>query len=445
MKWLNKILASDSLRLNLNILYGEYEGRKKVIKFTAWKRKIILLITLSIICVSVILSICQSNRNEQVQFIKRNESGKGDKNVTLIADIGNTGKSEKINVNVEEIKYTDDQLNSYLDEAEKILPKAILGENDSADEISNDLNLIKNLNDYPFNISWKSEKPMLLNSSGKIDKKKIKEELEVSKEKNIPVRLCATLNYEDFICDLYFYVKLTNERTITRESFLEDMKEEIKKESEVTKTDEYQRLPDCVDGIKIRYKQYNPNNVGLVIVIGITCVVCLCISKDKEIEKQIHFRTEQMNRDYPKILNQYALYYCAGMNHRGIWKEICQRYEQKNYSKKEKRYAYEEMLVTLRELDEGVGEIKAYESFAIRCANVNYRAFINLIEQSVKKGGNRLDVILEEEIHKAYQEENNRVRMSAQEMTTKLLIPMVMMLVIVLVIVMIPAFMSINK
>ena len=149
-----------------------------------------------------------------------------------------------------------------------------------------------------------------------------------------------------------------------------------------------------------------------------------------------------MDRDYPQIINQYALYYCAGMNHRAIWQEICNKYE--SDKKGGKRFAYEEMLVTNRKLQEGVGELNAYEEFARRCQNVKYRAFVSLIEQWVQKGGNSLDILLEEEIDKAYKEENNRVRLLAQELSTKLLVPMIMMLVIVLVIVMVPAFISFN-
>lgn len=56
-----------------------------------------------------------------------------------------------------------------------------------------------------------------------------------------------------------------------------------------------------------------------------------------------------------------------------------------------------------------------------------------------------LNVILDEEVLKARREELNRVKMLAQELSTKLLFPMMLMLIIVLVIVMVPAFISFNK
>ena len=157
-------------------------------------------------------------------------------------------------------------------------------------------------------------------------------------------------------------------------------------------------------------------------------------------EGRIQVKKEQMRRDYPEILNKFALYHTAGMNPRSIWNLLSSSYARSN--KKRKRYIYEEMLITNRSMQEGQGELSAYDDFAARVALPEYKVFVNLLQQAVTKGRDDFDRVLYEEMDKAEKQESLKVRITGEEAGTKLLIPMFMMLMIVLVIVMVPAFMS---
>ena len=153
-----------------------------------------------------------------------------------------------------------------------------------------------------------------------------------------------------------------------------------------------------------------------------------------------------MEADYPNILNQYALYFTAGMNPRAIWSAICSRYEHdREISGGVRRYAYEEMIMAKRMMDEGLSEIAAYDLFATRCDNVRYRAFISFVKQTAQKGGDGLKSVLYEEMEKAKAEKNNLIKVAASEAETKLLLPMFMMLIVVIAIVMVPAFIGLNS
>jgi hypothetical protein len=99
---------------------------------------------------------------------------------------------------------------------------------------------------------------------------------------------------------------------------------------------------------------------------------------------------------------------------------------------------------TKKMMEEGCGELNAYDEFAHRCQSIKYRSFVCLVKQSVIKGGRDLDNILEEELGKAQRDKNNTVRMQASEAETKLLLPMFMMLITVIAIVVIPAFIGLN-
>lgn len=178
-----------------------------------------------------------------------------------------------------------------------------------------------------------------------------------------------------------------------------------------------------------------------------TCIASgalLMYEKDKKVRGQAEKRKRQMEADHPKILNQYMLYYLAGMNPRTIWYSICKRYEERVAGlPQSRRYAYDEMIRARNMMEEGYSEIAAYDSFAERC-DISYRSFAGFVKQTAVKGNAGLEVILYNEIDKAQRERNNRVRMQASEAETKLLIPMFMMLVVVLAVVLIPAFIGLN-
>ena len=440
----NNLLCSDRIRSKLDILYGNCQVDQKIRECISAKKKRIVLVILATMIMLAITVINERDNSARITSIDRNAYGEGSKTVSLIAKLGNSGLYEKITFNVDEKKYSEEEIKDFEEKIISELEAVILGNNTSIDNVTSNLMLISKLEGYPFNISWKSEKPLLINSSGVINKKKVKEEAGEHDE-GIPVMLCATLTYDEYKSDNYFYAVVKSDNAVSVEDFVEEITDAIAVADHDSKTEDTLELPGRVDGVNLYYFNEKSYKGMLIITIGIVCAVGLCVAYDKDVDKKLNERQKEMDMDYPGILSQYALYYCAGMNHRSIWEEICRKYEERSAVEKQKRYAYEEMLITRRELSEGVGEITAYESFANRCRNVKYRVFVNLIEQAVRKGNNSLNELLEEEVEKARREDNNRIRMSAQELSTKLLFPMVMMLLIVLVIVMVPAFISMNK
>ena len=100
------------------------------------------------------------------------------------------------------------------------------------------------------------------------------------------------------------------------------------------------------------------------------------------------------------------------------------------------------MLICEGHMNEGMGEITAYEGFAAGCGLHKYRNFISLVTQAIGKGRSDLLIQLEREAADAFQDRKNRARELGEEAGTKLLFPMLMMLLTVLIIVMVPAFIS---
>ena len=154
-------------------------------------------------------------------------------------------------------------------------------------------------------------------------------------------------------------------------------------------------------------------------------------------------RKEQMLLDYPEIINKFTLLVNAGMTVKQAWSKLTEDYEKKILSSQlKKRYAYEEMLVTVRELKLGVPESIAFEQFGRRVGLLPYIKFGSLIAQNIKKGSKGLSELLSKEASEAFEERKELAKRLGEEAGTKLLAPMMIMLLIVFIIILIPAFQS---
>ena len=106
------------------------------------------------------------------------------------------------------------------------------------------------------------------------------------------------------------------------------------------------------------------------------------------------------------------------------------------------RFAYEEMLISDREMQLGIPEVKVYERFGTRCSVPAYNRFGTLLARNIKRGSSGIIEILESESKESFAERRENVRKKGEETGTKLLLPMFGMLILVIAIVVVPAFSS---
>ena len=103
---------------------------------------------------------------------------------------------------------------------------------------------------------------------------------------------------------------------------------------------------------------------------------------------------------------------------------------------------YEELTVAYREMEGGMPEIKAYERFGERCGVSEYKMLSVLLIQNMKKGNQEMIGILEREAASAMEGRKRRAKIRGEQVSAKLLVPMLLQLMVVLSILLIPAFMS---
>ena len=178
-------------------------------------------------------------------------------------------------------------------------------------------------------------------------------------------------------------------------------------------------------------------NQGITILfLGFVVAVCIPLSEKKKQEERIRKREQELMEDYPELVSKYLLLLNAGLSSRSVWERITDDYKKS----RRKRYVYEEMLLSMREMENGIPELRCYERFGKRCRLLPYMRFSSALVQNQQKGAKGALHLLEQEAIAAFAERKDAAKRKGEEAGTKLLLPMFGLLGIVLVIVMFPAF-----
>lgn len=378
------------------------------------------------------VSIFGESRLIDGQYLLREEYGGGTRTEKLTAGID--GKKEAVEVQIQERKYLPEEAKKAMEEAKKEIPGKILGKNKSLEEVRDSLQLVSSLPGLPFTISWKTSQYEIINSNGKIVAEKIKEEGEL-------VKLTALLEYGELESSLEFYVRVLPKEQMEEEKLRELLYEKLKESDEADSTGKYLCLPKRLGERDIVWKEKKSNIPIQIFFLAVLAGVLVFFAKDSELHKEVQKRDRQMLLDYPDIVSKLVLLLGAGMTLKAAWEKICLDY-QESRRKRERRYAYEEMMTACYEMDSGVSQPAAFEHFGKRCRLTPYLKLASLLSQNVRMGAGGILKMLETEVSSAFEERKNSAKKLGEEASTKLLVPMFMMLGIVMAVLIFPAFLS---
>ena len=110
-----------------------------------------------------------------------------------------------------------------------------------------------------------------------------------------------------------------------------------------------------------------------------------------------------------------ALLIGAGMPVSKAWGRMAGRYKKNGTVK---NAAYEEICYTWNEIQDGVGERKAYENFGNRCALWQYKRPASLLTQNLRKGSSELTELLSKESELAMEQRRNLAKRLGEEAGT---------------------------
>ena len=153
-----------------------------------------------------------------------------------------------------------------------------------------------------------------------------------------------------------------------KEEFMQELAGKLEELQETGGEKEQKELPVQVNGKRLTWEEKKSSSPLTILMLTLICAAALYGAKDRELVQKTKERERQMCRDYAQIVSKLVLLMGAGTAVRTAWEMIVRDYQAKREQEEAPlRYAYEEMALALREMQNGVAEIKAYENFGLRC------------------------------------------------------------------------------
>lgn len=386
-------------------------------------------------CVLAALLAIKDGKSGASGYVERQEPGEGSLEKEYLLEAEDILTEKSWTVTAEERRLTEEERKAVFQKAQEELEQQMLGDNKSLEEICGSLYLPDTLQDGAVTVAYSFSDYRIFYPDGTI--------------RELPEEAVIVTVYAEMECQgetsIYeFAIQAVPLEKGSAELLIEKIQKTLEQENQRTGETKLS-LPQEVDGIKLSWKEKTENRSLPVAVLGFVAAGCI-LASEKEQEKQLKKeREKQLQRDYPEILGKLILMMGAGMNAAMAWRKIAEAYrKRREEGKMTMRPAYEEMLVAVHEMQEGIGELQAYKNFGERCAIQEYRKLSAILVQNVRKGNAQIQKILEEEKTEAYEKRKARVKTAGEEAGTKLLLPMLLMLLVVLVIIMVPAGMSMN-
>ena len=420
----------EQLKKEFRLFYTGTQAELEALVDEYRKRQISILLVFLILAVLLLLAAAMAGDRESDSItVWRNSYGEGQKEESLMLESG-----EAITFTVEEREYSEEELEQVFADGFTWIRENMLLENASAGEVYTDLNF---MTEVPGGLTaeWLSEEPEILSSEGEV----CNEDWEEGQSCMVQVQLL--LSYKEQIQTQYLNFYIGTPSYTAEEKLIRKIQKTIEIEEEQTRENDHFVIPGEIAGVSL--KETGTNRMyGLFLLFAALFLFSFSYGSNRMKEKGKE-RKKQLEEDYPLLINKLVLYLGAGINLKNSFQQIAVEYlEDLENGRMKKRYAYEELVVMLGEMQAGTGELSAYEAFGKRIGMNSYSKLLSLLIQNRQKGNDGLLKALKTEEANAFFLRIDQAKRAGEEAGTKLLFPMLCMLLIVMVIVMAPALMQ---
>ena len=371
----------------------------------------------------------QQSFNHQLQ---RNKAGEGDYEQEL--EVTSGSHKENVTIHVEEQPIDQKKAKQYFAKAKKEIDQSFLGENESYEEIYEDVVLKNSYVNDAVAVDWTFTPFDAVDTNGKVQLKK-----------NLyTATAIATMKCGEY-SEVYTFVFLIKKLDInTQKGFTYYLNAAIEK-SVSNVTSNRIVLPTSLHHVPLQWSKPIDHRGEEITILGFAAGILYLLSEKEKKKKEEEIRRQKMSMDYVRIVDEMSLYIGAGIGMRETLQRMNRRYQNRlqeaggSGRNVKLRPGYEEIAVTVRELDLGVGEWKAYESMGLRSRHKDFRKLSFMMTQNLKKGERYFAKQLEQEVLDCFEKRKNEIRIKGEEASTKLLFPMLGILIIMIVILIVPA------
>ena len=286
-------------------------------------------------------------------FVTRTTYGEGSKTQEYELIIEDEDEKQKLQLEVEERRYTKEEVQQLFQKVMEELDNVVLGENKSFNRIESDLKLVTALEDYPVNIQWDLDTYEVMSIEGELRQDRLTTE-------GTLVRLRGTISYGEeqtaYVRNMMVFAP-TREGT---EKFLYEVRQEVEEREASTREEEGFRLPQKLKGKQLTWKVKKEYRWYYILLIGSVSAVYLVYRDREKVKQKEKRRREELIREYPGMISKFTMLLDTGTTVKNAWEKIVQNYELQR-EETGKQTVYEEMLLTYREMQGGVSEGEAYE------------------------------------------------------------------------------------
>lgn len=431
-----KRFCSKQLEEELNGLYPGVSRRKQVKDY--YRKKFENAIKLGLIgIVFVVLCVFKRVMNsdlKEMRYLEREPVGGETKEIALDVKVGDE-EYENVIATVGAREISKEEKRQIFEGLAGSLEEIMIGENKSADYVTHPLNLITEWEDTDISIYWTSSNYGVLKEDGSFGTDEIP-------KTGTKVELKAYLSWEEMGCEKAIEVTVFPQQKTLAEMQKEDLVQLIRKKEESSRTEQYLELPDYFQGNELNWRVKKRTSLMWLPLVPIVLVFAGMWGMDRDLHQQYKERNRQLLLEYSEFVSKLQLLIGAGLSVRNAFVRLSSDYQKRKNMGGRKRFVYEEVMMTVRRMENGESEEEAYDYFAKKCTLVCYRKLMSIILQNQKKGAEGLKESLEVEIRNAFEERKQEARRLGEEAGTKLLLPMMLMMGVVLMIIVTPAYFS---
>lgn len=398
------------------------------------KKKGMIILFLVVFVVAAVADILD-NSQENFTEIERQEPGQGDEEIELMLDAGEILENYSYSLNVEAQKVTKEQAGEYFAGAKAEIEETFCSENESFESITQPVQIKESYQDGMVTAEWSFDNYEVIDLEGNLLEDALTGEGTLV---NAQVELTCGAYEEIYSFGFVVYpAKKTPQEEILSQ-ILENLENQMAEEGNDTI-----ELPEEINGVSLSWRREKPHYALKVLLFGGVVVVLLNLSKREKQQKEEEQRKRQMELEYPEIVSKMVILLGSGMSVSQMWNRISAQYLTKRQKKQIKENpAYEEILRTWREIEDGESERTAIEKFGRRTGIRCYHRLSQLLIQNMEKGVQGIYEQLEQEAEDSFRERKQAARKIGEEAGTKLLIPMIIMLGVVMAVVIVPAFLN---
>ena len=431
IKKIRRQTLSPNRRKRLSRLYPECRPEEKAAEQDA-KRLWMAAIALAAGSVLTVAALLVGGASE-IQMLERPAPGAGSRTEVLQVQQGDHVAT--VDLELAERRLTEEERETRLDQAEAEMCILFLGENPDVEHVSLPLNLSAECPVDGVTAWWNPEETELVHPDGTIA-----EETVFGADGRTTV---LELNLKDGETERVVPVTVSlrdrenpeSGKEASAERALQKLVEENPEETEVL-------LPGEIDGQPVTYRRDGDLPAGIFLILGLLAAGVFLFYPEQRMREEEKKREEELALAYSEFVAKIRVLTGAGLSLRSTWKRLAEEYEADRAKGGKRKILYEEVCRTERELSQGVLEEEVYSRFAGRIGQGAYLRLGGLLESHIRNGIRGFSALLAAESAEAFRERLQLARRQGEQISARLLIPLLLLFALILVLLMVPAFFS---